>query len=92
MNHRFDATREKALLDDDELEDLIQERMDDDPVFRWGSGRRARVEVDVDSGEVTLSGVVRTALDRRRADIVARAIGAATVANRLRVEPEDSRG
>ncbi len=33
---------------------------------------------------MTLSGVVRTPLDSRRADILARALGAAGVDNRLR--------
>jgi hypothetical protein len=36
--------------------------------------------------EVTLRGVVRTPLDRRKADIIARALGATTVDNRLGVE------
>ena len=34
---------------------------------------------------MTLTGNVRTALDRRRADLLARALGAAGVENRLRV-------
>jgi hypothetical protein len=44
----------------------------------------------VDGGIATLRGMVRTALDRRRADILARALGAATVDNRLKVEDEEA--
>jgi osmotically-inducible protein OsmY len=47
--------------------------------------------VEVDEGHVTLTGVVRTPLDRRRADILARALGAVSVDNRLQVvEPNRS--
>ena len=88
MTEGFAATLEKSLLDEDDLQHLIEERLDDDPTFHLGSGRRARFEVDVDDGAVTLRGVVRTALDRRKADIVARALGASTVDNRLRIEEE----
>ena len=88
MNDGFARQREKQNLDDDELRELIEEGLDDDPVFHVG-GRRARLEVDVDDGVATLRGVVRRALDRRKADIVARALGATTVDNRLRIEEED---
>jgi osmotically-inducible protein OsmY len=84
------ATREKPELDDDELQDLIAERVEEDPVFHLNNGRRAKIAVDVDGGIATLRGMVRTALDRRRADILARALGAATVDNRLRVEDEEA--
>jgi osmotically-inducible protein OsmY len=80
------ATREKPDLDDDELQDLIAEKVEEDPVFHLRNGRRAKIAVEVDGGIATLRGVVRTALDRRRADILARALGAATVDNRLNVE------
>lgn len=89
MFDRFVAPREKPLLDDDELQELIAERLDEDPVFHLTSGRRARFTVEVDDGAATLRGVVRTALDRRRADILARALGATTVDNKLRVEDVD---
>ena len=42
----------------------------------------------LDDGHVRLSGVVRNALDRRRADLLARALGAAGVDNRLRISDE----
>jgi len=90
MNDGSVAPREKLHLDDDKLQELIEERLDDDPAFHLGRGRRARFEVDVDDGAATLRGVVRGALDRRRADIVARALGATTVDNRLRIEEEDA--
>lgn len=86
MFDRFVAQREKTLLDDDELQELIADKLDEDPVFHLSSGRRAKIAVEVDGGIATLRGLVRTALDRRRADILARALGAITVDNRLRVE------
>jgi osmotically-inducible protein OsmY len=74
------------ILDDDELQQLITERIDEDPTFWTGSGkRRVSIIVEVDDGFVTLSGMVRTASDSRRADILARALGAAGVDNRLKV-------
>lgn len=81
--------KEKPPLGDDDLQELIAERLDADPVFQVGPGGRARIEVEVDDGEATLHGVVLSAFDRRKADILARALGATTVDNRLRVEPED---
>jgi osmotically-inducible protein OsmY len=86
MYDRYVAQREKDLLDDDELQDLIAERLDADPVFYLSNGRRARFAVEVDDGAATLKGVVRNASDRRRADILARALGASTVDNQLKIE------
>jgi osmotically-inducible protein OsmY len=88
MFDRFVAPREKPLLDDDELQDLIADRLDEDPVFHLSNGRRARFTVEVDDGTAILRGLVRNASDRRRADILARALGAATVDNRLKVEDQ----
>jgi osmotically-inducible protein OsmY len=75
-------------LSDEELQQRIAERLEEDPSFWIGDKRRRRlaISVEADQGEVILSGVVRTPLDRRRADILARALGATTVDNRLRVE------
>ncbi len=73
-----------AALDDDDLQQAIVERLEDDPAYL--SGRRLRVTVEVDAGEVTVRGSVRTALERRKVDIVARAIGAATVNNEIVIE------
>jgi BON domain len=92
MNHRSLDGNEKPPLDDDALHKLIWEGFDADPVFQFARDGRARIEVEVDGGEVILNGVVRTALDRRKADILARALGATTVDNRLRIEPEDPAG
>lgn len=73
------------VLEDEELHQLIAEKIDEDPAFWMGSGkRRPNIVVEVEDGFVTLSGVVRTPLDARRADILARALGAAGVDNRLR--------
>ncbi len=88
MFDRLSAVRERSLLDDDELQELISDRIDDDPVFHLANGRRARITVEIDDGEATLRGTVRTPLDRRRADIMARALGASTVDNQLNVEQQ----
>lgn len=87
------ATRNRPEpMEDEELQQLIMERIEEDPVFWTGSGRRRTyVTVEVEDGHVVLSGVVRSALDRRRADILARALGAASVDNRLGVA-EDAAG
>ena len=77
------------MLDDDELQILITERFDEDPSFWGGTGKnRAVITVEVNDGQVTLTGNVRTAADRRRADLLARALGAFGVENRLRVNDE----
>ena len=47
------------------------------------------LQLEVEDGHVTLNGVVRTKMDRRRADILVRALGALGVDNRLRVLTED---
>lgn len=74
------------LPDDDELQQLISDRIDEDPVFWIGAARsKTVINVEVENGYVTLTGTVRTAADRRRADILARALGASGVDNRLQV-------
>jgi osmotically-inducible protein OsmY len=78
--------RERATLDDDELQQAILDRLQDDPAYH--NGRRLRVTVEVDDGEVTVRGSVRTALERRKVDIVARALGASTVINEIVAEEQ----
>jgi osmotically-inducible protein OsmY len=74
------------MLEDEELQQLISERIDEDPSFWTGTGKsRTEIGVDVNDGHVTLTGVVRTAVDRRRADLLARSLGATGVDNRLKV-------
>ena len=88
---RTEAIRraKSGMLDDEDLQHLITERFDEDASFWTGTGRnRTAIIVEVDGGEVTLTGVVRTAADRRRADLLARALGASGVDNRLRVADE----
>lgn len=68
---------------DDELERLIAHSIGSHPAF-WG----AMVLVEVAHGYATLTGIVRTELDRRRADLLARAHGALGVHNRLRLESD----
>jgi osmotically-inducible protein OsmY len=85
MATRGSRAAKPDILDDDELQQLIAEKIDEDPAFWSGSGkRRPNIVVEVDDGFVTLSGIVRTPLDSRRADILARALGAHGVDNRLR--------
>lgn len=86
MATRGTRAAKPEILDDDELQQLITEKIDEDPTFWTGTGRRrVSIVVEVDDGSVTLSGLVRTASDARRADILARALGAAGVDNRLKV-------
>lgn len=85
MYDRLTSHRER-VLDDDELQQAIVDRLEDDPAFH--NGRRLRVTVEVDDGEVTVRGSVRTFLERRKVDIVARALGASTVDNQIVVEAQ----
>lgn len=92
MPVRATARHRPEPLEDEELQQLITERIEEDPVFWTGAGRRRTyVTVEVEDGHVMLSGLVRSPLDRRRADILARALGAVTVDNRLGVA-EDGAG
>jgi osmotically-inducible protein OsmY len=78
-----------GLLDDDELQMVITEQIEEDPSFWTGSGKsRTIINVEVNDGHVTLKGQVRSPLERRRADILARALGAAGVDNLLRIIDE----
>ena len=79
-----------GLLDDDELQLVITEQIEEDPSFWTGSGKnRTIINVEVNDGHATLRGVVRTTQDRRRADLLARALGASGVDNRLSVSDEN---
>ena len=79
----------ETLIDDDALETLITEKIDTDPAF-WESrkSRKTMIVVEVDGGYATLNGVVKSQIERRKADILARALGALGVDNRLRLESE----
>ncbi len=78
-----------SWTDDEDLQRIITDRIDNDAAFWIGRGkRRTMIVVEVDEGYVTLSGIVRSAVERRRADILARALGALGVDNRLRLEGE----
>lgn len=80
-----------GLLDDDELQLVITEQIEEDPSFWTGTGKsRTVINVEVNDGHVTLKGVVRSPVERRRADILARALGAAGVENLLRVIDDSS--
>jgi osmotically-inducible protein OsmY len=71
---------------DDELEQLIAESIGSHPAF-WG----ALIVIEVEHGYATLTGIVRSELDRRRAELLARAQGAHGVDNRLRLESDIGR-
>lgn len=79
----------EVLIDDDALETLITDKLDSDPAF-WETRktRKAPIMVEVDGGYATLNGVVKSPVERRKADILARALGAVGVDNRLRLESE----
>jgi osmotically-inducible protein OsmY len=75
-----------TVLDDDELQRLIIDRLENDATFWMGRGaRKTNFQVEVNDGSVVLRGTVKSQSDRRRADLLARALGALTVENRLRV-------
>ncbi|MFB3853823.1 MAG: BON domain-containing protein [Vicinamibacterales bacterium] len=84
MFDRLSSFREQVPLDDEDLQQAILEKLQDDPAYV--DGRRLRVSIDVDDGEVTATGSVRTALERRKVDIVARALGATTVRNEIVID------
>ena len=73
--------------DDDVLHQVITEALHNDPVFWTGRGnRKTMIVVEVEDGYVTLNGLVRNASEKRRADLIARALGAAGVDNRLQLD------
>jgi osmotically-inducible protein OsmY len=77
----------EAWPDDEGLHRLISDAIQNDAAFWTGRGsRKDMIVVEVDEGYVTLTGIVRTAVERRRADIIARALGAIGVDNRLQLE------
>ncbi len=78
--------RQPRQLDDDDLQETIVDHLEDDPAYR--QGRKLRITVEVSDGEVTVRGSVRTALERRKVDIIARALGAVTVNNEIVIADE----
>ena len=67
----------------------IIDRLKSDPAFWMARGKRkTMIVVEVDEGYVTLSGFVRSSAEKRLADILARALGALGVDNRLQLEGE----
>jgi osmotically-inducible protein OsmY len=80
-----------GLLEDDELQLVITEQLEEDPSFWTGTGKnRAVINVEVNDQHVTLKGIVKSAVERRKADILARALGAAGVDNQLRIADDAS--
>ena len=89
MRHVY-VSETEGLIDDDQLQRLILDRIDNDPAFWVRRAKKTMITVDVEDGFATLSGFVRSASDRRRADILARALGAVGVDNRIQVEGDVS--
>lgn len=85
MKGPYDS-RHRYRVNDDELEQLIAESIGNHPRF-WG----ALIMIEVEHGYATLTGIVQTEMDRRRADLLARAHGALGVNNRLRLESDMGR-
>ena len=79
----------ETLIDDDTLETMIIDKLDSDPAF-WENrkNRKTMITVEVDGGYAILNGIVKSQVERRKADILARALGALGVDNRLRLESE----
>jgi osmotically-inducible protein OsmY len=59
-----------------------------DAVFNAGRRRKGIMTIEVHDGMVTFTGVVRSALEKRRADIIARGLGAFGVDNQLEIESD----
>ena len=80
----------ETLIDDDALETMIIDKLDSDPAF-WENrkNRKTMITVEVDGGYAILNGIVKSQVERRKADILARALGALGVDNRLRLESEN---
>ena len=79
----------ETLIDDDALETMIIDKLDSDPAF-WENrkNRKTMITVEVDGGYAILNGIVKSQVERRKADILARVLGALGVDNRLRLESE----
>ena len=76
-----------SAASDQALRGRITRRLENDPGL-WLRGQRGTmIVVEAQRGYVRLSGYVRTVLDRRRAEMLARQLGAHGVDNQLRVDP-----
>jgi len=68
---------------DDEIYDAVKRRLAGDPVVKGGT-----LEVEVKDGVVTISGVVRNAKAKSKADKVAMKVkGVSKVVNQIKVDP-----
>jgi hypothetical protein len=76
-------------IDDEELRELILSYFQEQEAFRLvQDDPQPLIVVEVEHGIVTLSGVVRSSVERRAAERVVRALGALGLHNRLRVDSE----
>lgn len=86
---RDHATEAFIWIDDEELRELILSYFHEEAAFRFvQDDPRPLIVVEVHRGIVTLSGVVRSSVERRAAERVVRALGALGLHNRLRVDSE----
>jgi len=81
--HNYPAYRHG--LPDDELEDLTAQAIGTHPML-WG----AMISIEAHDRIVTLTGIVRTPLNRTLAELLARRQGALGVDNRLQVASDDA--
>lgn len=89
MRHRIPRSAAKDRMRDEVLRQVVMEGIENDPVLRITSRedeRKVMIVVDVVDGCVSLSGIVRSAAERRRAVILAWACGASSVQDKLDVE------
>jgi osmotically-inducible protein OsmY len=84
MRRHF-GSADREYMDDETLHQVIKEVIYTDAVFNSGPGRKGTIVIEVHDGVVTLTGVVRNLLEKRRADIIARGLGALGVDNQLEV-------
>lgn len=85
MTARHHSTGYRHQIRDEQLEELIADSIGTHPML-WG----AMITIEAIDGIVTLTGVVRTPLNRTLAELLARRQGARGVDNRLQVAPDDA--
>jgi osmotically-inducible protein OsmY len=83
------AIETSTWIDDEELRDLLLSYFHEEAAFRFvPDAPQPLIVVEVHRGIVTLSGVVRSSVERLAAERVVRALGALGLHNRLRLESE----
>jgi hypothetical protein len=88
MGSTRDGTYLDGWIDDEELRQMLLGRIQEEWCLAAASGDEPMIHVDVIDGFVTLSGIVGSSAERRRADAMARALGPLGIDNRLTVDTE----